>query len=193
MSIESINFKVHSKIQPEGLEQFLPVFYDWIRLELLEGLFIDVADYSHVPGGPGVLLIGDRIHLAVEFGAENRFGISFQDKRQGDKANPDRIEAAIRKILRASLALEQDDRISPALIFEPEIIRVRVSGTVSSTEVLRSRLEKIFRKIYGEIPVNISPTSQEGTPLLTLEVKAESTKSIRELLELPSDNLELVS
>ena len=33
------------------LEEFIPVFHDWIQTQQLEELLIDVADYRHVPQG----------------------------------------------------------------------------------------------------------------------------------------------
>ena len=46
----------------------ISVFHRWIREGCaLEGLLIDVADYRHVPDGPGVLLIGLDRDRSIEF------------------------------------------------------------------------------------------------------------------------------
>ena len=38
---------------------FIPIFHEWIKSRRLEDeVMIDVADYSHVPDGPGVILVG---------------------------------------------------------------------------------------------------------------------------------------
>ena len=37
--------------------KLIPVYHRWIQQNALEDLLIDVADYSHVPSGPGVMLI----------------------------------------------------------------------------------------------------------------------------------------
>ncbi len=47
-------------------EAFVPVFQRWIQQHAVEGLLIDVADYKHVPDGPG---IGVEINEAL-FGGE---------------------------------------------------------------------------------------------------------------------------
>jgi len=38
------------------LADAIPVFHRWIQEAVLNELVIDVADYRHVPAGPGVML-----------------------------------------------------------------------------------------------------------------------------------------
>lgn len=42
-----------------ALSDIIPIFHRWIQDKTVPGLLIDVADYEHVPNGPGILLIGD--------------------------------------------------------------------------------------------------------------------------------------
>ncbi len=56
-------------------DAFVPVFHSWIRDNALPGhLLIDVADYAHVPDGPGTLIVSHEanIHLDQEDGASAR-------------------------------------------------------------------------------------------------------------------------
>lgn len=41
------------------------IFYDWLRLGVLDDVLVDVADYRHVAGGPGFLLIGHECNYQV--------------------------------------------------------------------------------------------------------------------------------
>ena len=50
------------------LEEFIPVFHDWIQTQQLAELLIDVADYRHVPHGPGVVLVAHDAHYAMDLG-----------------------------------------------------------------------------------------------------------------------------
>ena len=36
----------------------IELFHPWVSQQSLPGLLIDVADYQHVPNGPGVVLVG---------------------------------------------------------------------------------------------------------------------------------------
>jgi len=42
---------------PVLLERAIPVFHRWIQERSLDELMVDVADYTHVPDGPGVVLV----------------------------------------------------------------------------------------------------------------------------------------
>ncbi|MBY0396577.1 MAG: hypothetical protein K2X91_08940, partial [Thermoleophilia bacterium] len=61
-------------------DRFIPVFHGWIQRGAVPGLLIDVADYAHVPQGPGVMLIGHEADHAIDLG-EGRPGVLYQRKR----------------------------------------------------------------------------------------------------------------
>ena len=52
-------------------KDFIPVFHNWIQDKALsDHILIDVADYSHIPDGPGVMLIAHEGHFSLD--QENR-------------------------------------------------------------------------------------------------------------------------
>ena len=63
------------------LEEFIPVFHDWIQTQQLEELLIDVADYRHVPQGPGVVLIAHDAHYAMDL-TDARLGLLYSRRRE---------------------------------------------------------------------------------------------------------------
>ena len=63
----SIKFPASPEPGPDAdLEPFIGLFHRFIQGGRLEGLLIDVADYAHVPDGPGVMLIGHDVDYAVD-------------------------------------------------------------------------------------------------------------------------------
>ena len=54
---------------PASLDPAISAFHRLIQRGLVEGLVIDVADYRHVPDGPGVLLVGHDVDYGVTTGA----------------------------------------------------------------------------------------------------------------------------
>ena len=46
--------------------ELIPVYHRWIQQNALDELLIDVADYSHVPAGPGVMLIAFNGNYALD-------------------------------------------------------------------------------------------------------------------------------
>ena len=72
MDLQHVNVKFlvegDLKVDPA---RFIEVFHQWIRDETLEELLIDVADYRHVPSGPGVMLIALEADYSMDH-ADNR-------------------------------------------------------------------------------------------------------------------------
>src|SRR6188768_4157240 len=82
------------------LEALIPVFHRFIRDSVLKELLIDVVDYSHVPDGPGVVLIG---HAAdYYFGAlDGALGLVYSRKRAAPPPEQ-RLEDALRHLVNAA-------------------------------------------------------------------------------------------
>ena len=63
------------------LLRLIPVYDRWIQQNALENLLIDVADYSHVPAGPGVMLIAHEGNYALDETGHER-GVVYYSKRR---------------------------------------------------------------------------------------------------------------
>src|SRR5215216_2280933 len=58
-------------------EQFVPIFHSWIQQQAIPGhLLIDVADYQHVSGGPGTVLVAHEANFSMD-GEEGRLGLLY--------------------------------------------------------------------------------------------------------------------
>ncbi len=104
----------------DGFEQesLIPIFHRWIRdRELGDELLIDVADYKHVPDGPGVMLIGHEAHYAVDE-QDGRPGLVYARKRPASGSFGERLRAAFRQALAAARKLES----------EPSLDGLKVAG-----------------------------------------------------------------
>src|SRR5579863_1712270 len=75
------------------LEPLIPIFHGWIRDRVFEELLLDVADYRHVPEGPGVMVIGHQANYSVD-NAGNRLGVRYNRKSTLDGTNQDRLKQA---------------------------------------------------------------------------------------------------
>src|SRR4029077_431582 len=72
-------------IAREELPPFIGVFHRFIQEAVVPGLLVDVADYAHVPDGPGVILIGHDVDYGIDL-AGGRTGLLTTRKRAGDAA-----------------------------------------------------------------------------------------------------------
>src|SRR5580765_7413168 len=88
------------------VEALIPVFHRWIKQRALPELTIDVANYRHVPNGPGVVLIGHGADYFLDEG-EGRPGLLHNRKRAGLAAG-ERLGDLARRTLHASPLLEKD-------------------------------------------------------------------------------------
>src|SRR6516225_4701835 len=81
MDTHKINIKLFAESDTFKPTEFVPIFHRWIQNQSLDGhLLIDVADYAHVPAGPGTLVVASEanIHMDRE---ENRLGLLYVRKQ----------------------------------------------------------------------------------------------------------------
>ncbi len=110
--------------------QLVPVFHRWIREGTLDDLMIDVADYSHVPDGPGVLLVcHEAIYGIDDTGGER--GLLFSRRREKAGENPadlaTRVRSAITSALSACSRLESEDTLDGLLAFDAGSWSIKVN------------------------------------------------------------------
>jgi hypothetical protein len=114
MELQHMNVKIFVKdddaVDPE---RFIDVFHRWIRDGALDELLIDVADYRHVPDGPGILLAGhDAIYSMDHTGG--RWGLRYNRRTALEGSNQDRIRQAFEAAAWACALLEEELRDEPA-------------------------------------------------------------------------------
>ena len=63
------------------LDAVIPLFHGWIQEQRLAELLIDVADYRHVPQGPGVVLVAHDGQYAIDQ-TDGRVGLLYSRRRE---------------------------------------------------------------------------------------------------------------
>ena len=65
--LHRIGIKIASADGALPARELVPVFHRWIQTGAVPGhLLIDVADYDHVPEGPGILLVAHEGNLGMD-------------------------------------------------------------------------------------------------------------------------------
>jgi hypothetical protein len=72
------------------LDAFIPVYHRWIQKQAVEGMLVDVADYGHLPQGPGVMLIAHEADYGMD-SAEGPLGLLYTRKTSSGGRLSDRI------------------------------------------------------------------------------------------------------
>lgn len=140
------------------LNEFVPLFHRWIQTAALDGLWIDVADYSHVPRGPGVLLIGHEANLGLdETGGRRGLLVSWKQPLEGTLAQ--RLLLASRVLLRAAHRLEEEPNLAVRFrTNELEIVfndRLRAPNDEDTFSRLRPEIEAFLTEIFGPSPLSL--------------------------------------
>jgi hypothetical protein len=118
MTVEKTSIKLYSEGQPPVESAFIPVFHSWIQNDVMDDLLLDVADYSHVPAGPGVMLIAESGSYNFEQGVDERYGMVYSRKDASDNTNSHKITRAFTGALDAAVKL----------VSEPALAGLRFSG-----------------------------------------------------------------
>jgi len=179
-------------VEPKTL---IPVFHGFIqRSAIKDELLIDVADYSHVVDGPGVMLIGHEGQYGFDR-SKGRDGLLYSQRR----ANiDDTFAAALRygvlHVLRMAALLEQEDALRGKLEFSASELLVRVNdrlrapSTPETYKALEPEARSVLASLLGglgsELGIEPVGTSDE---LFGLQIKSQQATSVSGLLaKLPS-------
>ena len=137
------------------LDDFVPVFHDWIKHHRLDETLIDVAHYGHVDHGPGVLLIGHEAHYAMDL-LDDRLGLLYSRKR-GD-VEPDlasRFRQGIRRALQAARQLEVEPTLQAKVRFRGNELWLRVRDRLQAPnrdatwDAVRPAVESVAEAAFG--------------------------------------------
>ena len=151
-------------------ERFIGLFHTWIQRHTVPGLLIDVADYGHVPEGPGVMIIGHEADYALDLG-EGRPGLLYQRKRDGEGSLEDRLRLALELANTAANEIESDTSVGVLRFDRNEFVvrvldRRRLPNADSSVETIRGPLEGAVAEVLaGRQVAGITRFGTGGDPL----------------------------
>jgi len=126
-SIQHINVKIFiDNPAVIDLADAVGVFHSWIKHTVCPEMLIDVADYLHVPAGPGILLIGHEANYSFD-DRDSRPGLLYNRKAVLDGTIQSRLAQAHEAALTACDRLEKDPAFDGKLKFNRNEIEVFVN------------------------------------------------------------------
>lgn len=135
-------------------ESLIPIFHRWIRdRELGDEILIDVADYKHVPGGPGVMLIGHQVHYAVDE-MDGHPGLVYARKRPASGSFGERLRVAFGSAWRAARKLEGEPSLA-GLKIPGDRLAVRIDDRLLAPDsdatfaAVEPELSALLTELYG--------------------------------------------
>ena len=85
MNLQHVNVKifVDGDLGIE-IEDLVKVFHNWVSEQSMPELMIDVADYMHVPNGPGIVMVGHEADYSLDFtGGSSGLRYNYKAAREG--------------------------------------------------------------------------------------------------------------
>jgi hypothetical protein len=188
MQLQHVNVKLLLENSADAaLEPLIPVFHGWIENQNGDGLLIDVADYTHVPAGPGIVLIGHEGNFSVD-NAGDRLGVRYNRKAVLEGNNQQNLAQAARAALTACGRLEMEPRLSGKFRFNGQDIEIFINDRLlapnnpATREALDGDLQLFSEKLLRGKEYSIS-YGTDPRSLFTANLKAARPFSITELLE----------
>ena len=190
MQLQHVNVKL---LLQDGdaarLEPLIPVFHSWIENQNGDELLIDVADYSHVPAGPGIVLIGHEGNYSVD-NTGNRLGVRYNRKAVVDGDSQVCLAQAARAALTACRSLEAEPRLDGKFRFNGRDIEIFVNDRLiapnlpATRDAFDAEFHRFSQKLFRGIEYSISyGAGADPRSLFTAYLRAAEPFSVAKLLE----------
>jgi hypothetical protein len=152
---------------------------------VLDELLIDVADYRHVPYGPGVVLIAHDAHYAMDT-AEGRPGLLYSRRRETHLSRralqsvEDRLRSVLHCALTACQQLEADPALHGRLQFRGDTLQLRcndrlhANSTTEAYEALHQHLRPCLTTLYPGQRLEVTPVYARDSRLTVTVTAAEN-------------------
>ncbi len=165
MELQKINVKVFTA-EPNkvSLTDFIDVFHGWIQAT--DGVYHDVADYSHMQAGPGVILVAEDANVGIDETGDRR-GLLYSQKSKLSGSNLEKLSTVLRSALENCRRLEQEPALDGKLRFAGNQVEISVNDrllapNISETfEELRPEIDFLARRLYSSTNFTLRQNRQD--------------------------------
>ena len=150
--VQHFNVKVFATSDSQiAWHDFIPVFHRWIQQRSVPELLIDVADYAHVPAGPGVVLVAHEAIYSFDNRA-NRPGVLYNRRTTVDGTDEDKLRQACTAASSAADLLENEPELKGRVRFDRSAYEVFVNDRLlaPNTDETFDRLSPAIGSVMSE-------------------------------------------
>jgi len=167
------------------LHPFIGIFHRFIQKGALPGLLIDVADYAHVPHGPGVVLIGHEADYGIDL-AGGRAGLYTTRKRLRETPLAESLRDTLRRALAALAAIESQPEAGlrfAANAFQLDLLdRLAAPNEAAASAAAEREIAPLCAALYGAGAFRVERTgADEPRRPLGLAVAAQGAHAAQAL------------
>jgi hypothetical protein len=168
--------------------ELIGVFQRWIKEGALEDeLVIDVANYEHVPKGPGIVIICDKAHYYFDV-RDDRWGMRYRGRRTARATGEEAVVRAFRSALHAASLLESDPSLEGRYRFRTDEVefgiydRLLAPSDQRTLDAVQPALNATVTALYGAPATSFELTSGPKEPFM-VRIENSASPDVSELLD----------
>lgn len=143
------------------LTDFIEIFHGWIQAT--DGVYHDVADYSHMQSGPGIVLVAQHANLHIDETGGRR-GLLYCQKAPLTGSNQEKLRMVLRAALENCRRLEREPALKGKLKFSGDEVWLSVNDRLAAPndaetfQTLKPELEFAAAELFRPAKPAISHT-----------------------------------
>jgi len=185
MDLQKLNVKFFVE-QPNAiaLTDFIEIFHSWIQAT--DGIYHDVADYSHMQAGPGIVLVANDANISIDESG-NRRGLLFSQKAPLDGTNQEKLRTVLRSALENCRKLEAEPALRGKLRFAANeaviSLNDRLLGENSQEtfDAVKGDIEAVAQQLFGGATVSVE-RDDDARRQFNLHVKSSAAIDLAKAL-----------
>jgi len=186
VELQKLNVKLFAE-QPNTvpLTDFIEIFHGWIQAT--DGIYHDVADYSHMDAGPGVVLVANDANLSIDE-SDNRRGLLYSRKSALVGSNQEKLRAVVRYGLENFRKLEREPKLGGRfkLLGDEAVIaindRLAAPNTEESFAAVAPEIEAVAKHLFADAEISLE-REPDRRRKFAVHIKASRSFSAEELLD----------
>lgn len=163
MDLQKIAVKVFADGGKEiPLPVFIDIFHSWIQAS--DGAYHDVADYSHMHAGPGIVLLANEANVSIDE-LENRRGLLYSRKALLSGSNREKIIAVLQSAFENCRRLEREAAVGGKLTFSGSEVVIAINDRLlaprgeATFATLKRDLQEAIAEFFGNRSFTVAPNS----------------------------------
>ncbi|MBI1996541.1 MAG: hypothetical protein HYU31_20630 [Deltaproteobacteria bacterium] len=185
MELQKIEIKFFAvEREPVPLTAFIDLFHGWIQAS--DGVYHDVADYSHMHQGPGIVLVAPDFYVSIDETGGRR-GFLFSQKARLEGSNQERLARVFQTALENCRRLQAEPALQRKIEFrfdEFEITlndRLLAPNTDESYLEFKAEIEPFVGRLFGGAPISLQQES-DARRRVRLRIQAMAPVDLAALL-----------
>ncbi|MGH7797911.1 MAG: hypothetical protein ACREQ2_23865 [Candidatus Binatia bacterium] len=185
MDLQKLNVKLF--VEPPNtvpLTDFIDIFHGWIQAS--DGVYHDVADYSHMQAGPGIVLVANDANVSIDE-SNNRRGLLYSRKTPLSGSNQERLRTVLRSTVENFRKLEREPRLGEKfkMLGNEAMIgindRLAWPNSEESFAVVAPEIDRVARTLFAgaDISLEREPAARRK---FAVRIKASRSFVVDELL-----------